>query len=478
MVPVMLSECVNKSYWQRGDACSSRALSVKAGVRRARQSSVYCKSRFSGAGGQASVLGIAFALILMTGIFTLYNISQVSTEKTNLVNAADAAAYSSGVHVARNLNYIAYTNRAMMANHIAVGHMTSYWSWINYADELVSVIDDICDTLCPLIPYIGNAISTYVSIVETDIDWAIDVAEVAGPVIAVQNDVLNEAYFQSQGFLTGARYAISTVPGDDPISELQQAVLESYHEDNSLHGLTRGLPSHLSSNVKLQGARARAAADRVALTRYLSAYGPDDDDGRIKGLVEENVDHLARQRSDRWIRNGQSRNWRWTFWPIRMLKDGQTQHREDDGSLNWYAEDRFRFQTWDFSKFRYRTRISTDRHTADTQDDFYDGYNGIRRYTSVAEDRDREECAGPSVTAPGMVSGSDCFGLTVIAKRDLGSARLQSLGDGDHSQSGADLYTIARSEVFFHRPHTMPAFGTSIEFANVFNPFWKARLSD
>jgi len=436
------------------------------------------RSRFSVQSGQASVLGIAFSLILITGIFTLYNVSQVSTEKTNLVNAADAAAYSSAVHVARNLNYIAYTNRAMMANHIAVGHMTSYWSWINYADDVVSLVDDICDTLCSFIPYIGPLISTYVSIVETGIDTAIDVAEVAGPIIAVENDVLNEAYYQSQGFLTGARYAITTLPGVDPISDLQESVLQSYHPDISLHGVTESYPSHLSTNIKLQGARARWIADRATLGLYLEAYGPGDDDGRIKGLVERNVDELASQRSDRWLRNGQSRNWRWTLFPIRLLKDGETRHLEDDGDLNWYAEDRFRFQTWNFTKFRYDTRLSTERHTADTQDDFYSGYRGIRQYTSVAEDQDREDCSGPSVTAPGMVSASDCFGLTVIAKRNLGGARLMAPGEGGSAQAGNDMYTIARSEVFYHRPHTMPAFGAQIEHANLFNPFWKARLSD
>lgn len=425
------------------------------------------------------MLGVLFALMVITGIFTLYNVSQVSTEKTNLVNAADAAVYSSGVHVARNLNYIAYTNRAMMANHISVGHLTSYWSWIHYADEVVSLVDDICDSLCPLIPYVGGLISTYVSIVETDIDLAIDAVEIAGPIIAVENDVLNEAYYQSQGFLLGARGAITTVPGvSDPIADLQENVLRAYGDTISLHGPTEGLPSHLSGNLKLQSARARIVADKAQLATYLESYGPDDDDGRIKRFVERNVDELARERSDRWLRNGQSRNWRFTLFPFRLLKDGQSQHREDDGSLDWYAEDRFRFQSWNFSKFRYETRMSTQRHTAGTRDDLYSNYRGIRQYTNVRENRDREECYEPSYDGLGMIGGSECFSLTLIAKQNLSSTRIKSLGDQPHAQSGGQLFTVARSEIFFNRPHTMPAFGSEVEYANVFNPFWRARLSD
>lgn len=32
-------------------------------------------------------------------------------------------------------------------------------------------------------------------------------------------------------------------------------------------------------------------------------------------------------------------------------------------------------------------------------------------------------------------------------------------------------YMIARSEVFYHRPHTMSAFGAKAKYANLFTPF-------
>ena len=432
--------------------------------------------------GQASILGVAFSLILITGIYTLYNVGQVSTEKTNLVNAADAAAYSSGVHVARNLNYIAYTNRAMMANHIAIGHLTAYWSWLNTADETVSMIDDICDAVCHFIPYIGSLINQYVSFVETQIDIALEIAEPGSPPIAIMSDGLNEAFYISQSLAAGARYSISDAVVSSHIRDIQSDVLSSYHGDNSLHVPTFGLPSGLQGNVKLTSAIARAAADSVVLNGYLSTYNPANDDGFIKRQVEKSVDGLAHERRnmDKWLRNGASRDWKWTFFPIRFLKDGSTSHRQEDNGLNWYTQDRFRFQEWNFTKFRWDTVMSTNNNTADTVDDFYSNYKGIRQYSSVRNGRDREDCWQPAFSAGGFIGEYNCLAVTVVARRNLSTANLMAPGDGGSDSAGATMYAVARSEIFFHRPPAMAAasFGSRVESANVFNPFWKARLSD
>ena len=82
--------------------------------------------------GQALVYGL---FVLMTGLaslFFLFNTGQLSREKTKLVNTADAVAYSAGVMHARALNYIAYTNRAMMANEVSIAQMVSLSSWSEY----------------------------------------------------------------------------------------------------------------------------------------------------------------------------------------------------------------------------------------------------------------------------------------------------------------------------------------------------------
>ena len=44
-------------------------------------------------------------------------------------NAADAAAYSAAILTARELNFMAYTNRAMVANQVTIGQFAAFESW-------------------------------------------------------------------------------------------------------------------------------------------------------------------------------------------------------------------------------------------------------------------------------------------------------------------------------------------------------------
>jgi hypothetical protein len=87
--------------------------------------------------GGTLVLVLAFAAVLSVGLLMIYNTSQQLVAKRELVNAADAAAYSGATVIAQGLNYTAYTNRAILANHALVGQMMSirstlamsHWYW-------------------------------------------------------------------------------------------------------------------------------------------------------------------------------------------------------------------------------------------------------------------------------------------------------------------------------------------------------------
>lgn len=75
----------------------------------------------------------------LAALFFLFNSGQVVREKTKLVNTADAVAYSGGVMNARALNFHAYTNRAMLANTVAIAQLVSLTSWVQYVTALGSV---------------------------------------------------------------------------------------------------------------------------------------------------------------------------------------------------------------------------------------------------------------------------------------------------------------------------------------------------
>ena len=85
--------------------------------------------------GQALLYGLFFLIAGLAALFFLFNTGQLAREKTKLVNASDAVAYSAGVMHARLLNFDAYTNRAMIANTVAVAQLVSLSSWIQYVDK-------------------------------------------------------------------------------------------------------------------------------------------------------------------------------------------------------------------------------------------------------------------------------------------------------------------------------------------------------
>lgn len=89
--------------------------------------------------GQAMIYGLFVLIGGLAALFFLFNSGQIVREKTKLVNTADAVAYSSGVMNARALNFHAYTNRAMLANTVAVAQLVSLTSWIQYVSALGSV---------------------------------------------------------------------------------------------------------------------------------------------------------------------------------------------------------------------------------------------------------------------------------------------------------------------------------------------------
>ena len=71
--------------------------------------------------GQSLVLAMGLFLVASVTAFLVFNSGRAVNEKINLVSAADAAAYSGAQIAARQLNFMAYTNRAMMANEVSVG---------------------------------------------------------------------------------------------------------------------------------------------------------------------------------------------------------------------------------------------------------------------------------------------------------------------------------------------------------------------
>ncbi|HEY3486548.1 MAG TPA: pilus assembly protein TadG-related protein [Gammaproteobacteria bacterium] len=79
--------------------------------------------------GQAIVFMLLSAGIVVLLGLLLLNTGILTSEKMQLQNAADAAVYSVSTVEARDLNFTAYTNRAMIANEVAIGQLVGLMSW-------------------------------------------------------------------------------------------------------------------------------------------------------------------------------------------------------------------------------------------------------------------------------------------------------------------------------------------------------------
>lgn len=79
--------------------------------------------------GQTMVFGLVFIAVILIGVIILFNTGQLTRHKMEVQNAADAAAYSAAILTARELNFMAYTNRAMVANQVTIGQFAAFQSW-------------------------------------------------------------------------------------------------------------------------------------------------------------------------------------------------------------------------------------------------------------------------------------------------------------------------------------------------------------
>lgn len=75
------------------------------------------------------VFVLLFLGVVSLSLVFLYKAGKITSEKMQVQNAADAAAYSVSVIEARDLNFLAYTNRSMVANEVAIGQLVGMASW-------------------------------------------------------------------------------------------------------------------------------------------------------------------------------------------------------------------------------------------------------------------------------------------------------------------------------------------------------------
>lgn len=79
--------------------------------------------------GQVMPIAAIFAIAVLLALWLLNDAAEAIIQKQQLQNTADSTAYSVGTLMARNWNYAAYMNRAMVANQAAIGQGVGFAAW-------------------------------------------------------------------------------------------------------------------------------------------------------------------------------------------------------------------------------------------------------------------------------------------------------------------------------------------------------------
>lgn len=416
--------------------------------------------------GQALPLGLILLVAVAATVFYMFNSGQLVQEKIRLTNTADAVAYSGGVYEARVLNYDAYSNRAIIANEIAIGQAVGLSSWAKY-------MGTSADTIGPylgLIPYVGPYLEQLMEYIEMIMDYV----TLALSFTVTLHDMAIQALMASQ-------YAVHG-PGNVNALLQRKNVMDEVARRNDPDAKVDLLP--LSDNF----------------SGFTQQYSSKDERVRMGQLVHDGRDTFL-----------VSRNWDFGLVilcnGIKLSKRGSTELI--DLTEGWKSMDTLSAHKSSIRRLRcrrsemvigYGTAFSDD----DLDDSAYDYAGSRTRNPNASSDADSSEgIANGYDPAPYTIGGgaipnfhelSDSAleqedprtHLTVRVTKSKatqqytgGTSIIKPTGrldlyQGKHA-SGVSA-SISRVEVYFERPDgANPLFGKA-ELGSLFNPYWQVRL--
>ncbi len=385
--------------------------------------------------GQALVLGVFLVLTTVMTAVLMYNNGQTTSEKSRLVNAADAAAYSGAVFVARNLNFLAYTNRAMIANHVAVGHFVSYVSWIRYVEDSITELDKYTR----FVPYVGQAVAYAKQIME----YVKEGTETVAPWIVKGADSINRIIHIAQN------KSRATING---VMSVTSGVLNVRIMDKVAKTYDPAIRVNYKKDVNTTGGKIAAlqvTTDIAKIFQYVKGYTAKNDKGRLKKMVESSYNV-----SKPWIEG--NRGWGVNLVAFKLNKDGSTKHTLSKNKTDWEAQDTLVYKWWTVKGWK-STVVAEGDASASEFDSKYKGiygYHGLRKQGKES---------------------AQILNVSALATMPVSSTRfMQLMGMKPGAQR---LAALSRAEVFHNRPEKGFVKITKGEYSNLYNPFWQVRLT-
>lgn len=461
--------------------------------------------------GQTSVFVAVTIVIILLAAFLLYNVGQLTTSKMLLQNAADSTAYSASVMVARAYNFAAYSNRAMVANQVAIAQLVGLTSWSRY---YCTIYNEKCGSF----PTAGSS-GAYTEI--TDEIKAYFNGELTPEVTIVFKGygVASKGIYDAFNLAAGP--LITTINGIElALSDASKAyylatyadLLASLAGKGTLNTILKANDPHASFSAFGIGT---LAADTALSKKFITTYTPlnnkNDPNNRFHNVVVQSLDPFSNGRSGALdytetlpfplfafgscLGDGDG------FYLMGAIYQGSTTLADNNAS--WSAKDSANFVGGGVCIIQVPTPVGdipipipligyahdnnqayTGKLSSNSMSATYkvkdSTYSGLRSYLDVSNLK-KADMASPRIDIF-VVQGAGTIDTTEYAKSALGapqgtaqqgSTPVLNLTDAERSNK---MGASASSEAYFARPLQYWLLDGKGVYGNLFNPYWEAHL--
>jgi apolipoprotein N-acyltransferase len=464
--------------------CAAGLLYLR-GRRAERRAPALPAARLHSQSGQVILPALGLLLVTAALFYFMVNSGQAVNEKTRVVNAADAAAYSAGIVEARALNYQAYMNRAMVANEIIIAQLVSLASWTWYFANAVD--------------YVGESVTEQVFMLAPDVR-----AGRLTAIFAATKYVLE--YYTQRSASDYAKYIVDYGIGPSvwahdlavtALSASQHAV-----QLNLIAGLRQRQIAHdvvTAMDPKLDAQVVLVSHGFDSFTKSYARNGSGGDErGRFADVTMRSRDAFTRER-----------NWTIKGDPIQAWRKNGAMKKRGGTDLvgydEWRAVDTLELHGQHFFCGSFRNKWCDDIRTpvgwgavnvnagggdegAGHHGNAYDENPttadradadmkepGIYKFSGLPDSRD---VADVDADAPWQT------GITILVSKKHtdtltsgGAAQAKPSGElalfNDRPAKGR-MAALSRASVFFDR--ISPRADGKAEIASLYNPFWRVRL--
>ncbi|MGS2744608.1 TadE/TadG family type IV pilus assembly protein [Halomonas sp. LS-001] len=453
--------------------------------------------------GQVMPMTAVLIVAVLLALWTMFDSGQVMTEKIKLQNTADNVAYSSSALVARDLNFSAYTTRAMVANQVAIGQMVGVSSWATMMERLGQSLG-VFGKVAGFVPVVGTAITAITQAIQNATSFLSTAVDTVTKTVIPFNDAVNLALSKSQFLHRSATIAAlpnftkSVMAANDPEAEL----------------LTDGLGETAQAVVEWADDIGRYAGNDA---RVIDAFSSDEDIAATARVNEfANVTNASRDvfSSERSYEMGFPLSGDIFLGSWETRKRGGSDFKATpkvDGSYDWdwsamdtvSLDVRFEIGSGIFSTCVLCFDVPLGwggAHALEKSGSYYDyesgddwggawdndnaaelaaglnshdnlsNTNGIPEFYAF-RDESRSHMSGPSMVLLFRKS-VDAISLT----EDLGATGDNPLNTGT---AGGWLAAAAKGQPYYARPTDVQQFARrdgNVEYGNLYNPFWQPRL--